>query len=133
MFSEPKPCSGIFGQQLTQEAIEAIFPLIDFLKRPECLSEEGLFRKSGQAVRQRNLQDALNSGYQPRHQGNVGDQANQVEEDLQNGVYTAHDCATVIKMFLRELPEPLLMSRHYIAYTQIPGTVSTPFTHTMYK
>ena len=109
--TDTKPACGFFGQPLTQDAIEAIFPLIDFLKKPECLAEEGLFRKSGQAVRQRNLQDALNSG----------NQASQVEEDLRSGVYTAHDCASVIKMLLRELPEPLLMSRHYIAYTQIPG------------
>lgn len=112
IFSEPTAPGIIFGQPLCQEAIEAMYPLMEFLKKDHCLEEEGLFRKSGQAVRQRSLQDSLNTNQRILEQ---------IEEDLHNGIYTAHDCASIIKMYLRELPEPLLTNKHYIAYCQIPG------------
>ena len=75
------------------------------------LAEEGLFRKSGHASRQRQLQDSVATV----------SHMEALEHELENGVYTAHDCASIIKIFLRELPEPLLTNKHYVAYCQIPG------------
>lgn len=35
------------------------------------------------------------------------------------GIYSVHDCASVLKCFLAELPEPLLTELHYPAHCQI--------------
>ncbi|XP_033252402.1 rho GTPase-activating protein 19-like [Drosophila miranda] len=39
--------------------------------------------------------------------------------DLELTGFSAHDCATVFKSFLAELPEPLLTDAHYPAHLQI--------------
>ncbi|KAG8227738.1 hypothetical protein J437_LFUL008382, partial [Ladona fulva] len=39
--------------------------------------------------------------------------------DLNDGRYSIHDCASVLKNFLAELPEPLLTDAHYQAHCQI--------------
>jgi hypothetical protein len=68
------------------------------------LREEGLFRKSGHIGRQRQLKERL-------QQGATSTLAPE---------FTPHDCASVLKTFLAELPEPLLTEKHYQAYCQLP-------------
>ena len=70
------------------------------------LKQEGLFRKSGNLDRQRLLRDRLNGGEEVNQRGNE---------------YTAHDCANILKAFLGEIPEPLMMEKHYTAHCQISG------------
>ncbi len=72
------------------------------------LKQEGLFRKSGQLNRQKVLRERLNCG-------------EDVSGDLEAGEYSAHDCANLLKAYLAELPEPLLLERHYKAFCQVPG------------
>lgn len=38
---------------------------------------------------------------------------------LENSVFSVHDCASVLKSFLAELPEPLLTNAHFPVYCQI--------------
>lgn len=43
--------------------------------------------------------------------------------DLEAGDYSVHDCASVLKTYLSELPEPLLTEAHYPAYCQVVSLV----------
>lgn len=43
----------------------------------------------------------------------------QSELNLDSGTYTVHDCASVLKGILADLPEPLLTDYFYTAYCQI--------------
>ena len=70
------------------------------------LRVEGLFRVPGNSTRQRNLKEALNSGTQI---------------DLDSGEFHSNDVATLLKMFLGELPEPLLTHKHFHAHLKISG------------
>lgn len=67
---------------------------------------EGLFRKTGNFARQRLLKEWLISG---------------TDLGLDHGTFSPHDCATVLKNFLGELPEPLLTEKHYQAHLQVVG------------
>ncbi|CAH1783049.1 unnamed protein product [Owenia fusiformis] len=93
---------------LDQDSISKVVKLIEFLKKPENLKQEGLFRKTGHIGRQRKLKENLLS---------------RTALDLDSGHYNAHDCASVLKSFLGDLPEPLLTENHYAAYCQIPDIV----------
>lgn len=44
--------------------------------------------------------------------------------DFENGIFTPHDVASVLKIFLGDLPEPLLTNAPLDAYLQITGTVT---------
>lgn len=70
------------------------------------LKTEGLFRKTGNVARQRLLKEWLNEG---------------VDLILDQESFTPHDCATVLKNYLSELPDPLLTERHYQAHLQVVG------------
>uniref|UniRef100_A0A8C8Z3V9 Rho GTPase-activating protein 19 n=1 Tax=Prolemur simus TaxID=1328070 RepID=A0A8C8Z3V9_PROSS len=64
----------------------------------------GLFRVPGNSVRQQILRDALNNG---------------ADIDLESGEFHSNDVATLLKMFLGELPEPLLTHKHFNAHLKI--------------
>ena len=68
-----------------------------------------MFRKSGHLSRQKVLKEKLLNG------------GANLEEELETGLYSAHDCANMLKSLLSELPEPLLTERHYRVYQQVPG------------
>lgn len=70
------------------------------------IKQVGLFRKSGQMSRQKELTVLLDEG---------------TVIDLDSGYFSAHDCACVLKRFLGELPEPLLTESHYLAHCQVAG------------
>ena len=52
------------------------------------------------------LRDALNNG---------------TDIDLESGEFHSNDVATLLKMFLGELPEPLLTHKHFHAHLKIAG------------
>ncbi|XP_042868900.1 uncharacterized protein LOC122251229 isoform X4 [Penaeus japonicus] len=92
------------GAPLTQEGVCQAFQLIHYLNKDYNITQEGIFRKSGSLTRQQELKNLLNSG---------GDL------NLDYGVYSAHDCASVLKSFLADLPEPLLTEAHYSIHCKI--------------
>ncbi|XP_021371940.1 rho GTPase-activating protein 19-like isoform X1 [Mizuhopecten yessoensis] len=106
---QPQP--NLFGASLTQENVSQIYQLIDFLGRPDNIRTEGLFRKTGNFARQRLLKEWLISG---------------TDLGLDHGTFSPHDCATVLKNFLGELPEPLLTEKHYQAHLQVTNMGKSP-------
>jgi len=97
---------GLFGTPLTSSTMNQVLPLIEYLGRPENLQQEGLFRKSGQLTRQNRLREILDAG-------------EDVTSELNEGVFSAHDVASLLKAYLAELPEPILQERYYEAYCQV--------------
>ena len=73
------------------------------------VKQEGLFRKAGNVDRQRVLCDRLDSA----------------EAQLLLHEFTVHDCATVLKTFLGEMPEPLLVEKYCTAYRQVAGLLDS--------
>ncbi|XP_043269190.1 uncharacterized protein RhoGAP54D isoform X2 [Venturia canescens] len=92
------------GANLTAEGINQVKQLIVYLSKEQCISQEGIFRRTGKLTRQHELKAALYQG---------------VPLELENGPYSVHDCASVLKTFLAELSEPLLTELHYPAHCQI--------------
>ncbi|XP_067858053.1 rho GTPase-activating protein 19 isoform X2 [Heptranchias perlo] len=101
-FLKRKEKGVVFGAQLTEEGIAQVYQLIEYLHKN--LHVEGLFRVPGNSIRQQTLKEALNSG---------------MDVDLDSGDFHPNDLATLLKMFLGELPEPLLSHRHYNAHLKI--------------
>ncbi|KAK0164651.1 hypothetical protein PV328_003250 [Microctonus aethiopoides] len=89
---------------LTSERISQVKQLIDYLSKEQCISQEGIFRRTGKLTRQQELKSSLYQGLPLK---------------LDNGTYSVHDCASVLKCFLAELPEPLLTELHYPSHCQI--------------
>uniref|UniRef100_A0A1Q3F2Z0 Putative rho gtpase-activating protein 19 n=1 Tax=Culex tarsalis TaxID=7177 RepID=A0A1Q3F2Z0_CULTA len=89
---------------LTKQNIRDVKQLISFLLQEQNISQEGIFRKTGSLNRQNELKSALVQG---------------IPISLENGDFTAHDCASVLKSFLADLSEPLLTELYYPAYCQV--------------
>lgn len=98
------------GTPLTQEGICQVYQLIEFLKKEQNISVEGIFRRTGALTRQQELRNLLIQG---------------ATLNLEGGQFSVHDCASVLKGFLAELPEPLLTEAHYAAYCQIADLCNT--------
>ncbi|OBS65152.1 hypothetical protein A6R68_06312 [Neotoma lepida] len=81
----------VFGSPLTEEGIAQIYQLIEYLHKSN-------------SVRQQLLRDALNNG---------------TDIDLDSGEFHSNDVATLLKMFLGELPEPLLTHKHFHVHLKI--------------
>lgn len=81
-------------------------PSFIFLLHNADLRVEGLFRVPGNSSRQQILKEALDSG---------------TEIDLDSGEFHSNDVATLLKVFLGELPEPLLTHKHFHAHLKISG------------
>uniref|UniRef100_A0A8C6SGL6 Rho GTPase-activating protein 19 n=1 Tax=Neogobius melanostomus TaxID=47308 RepID=A0A8C6SGL6_9GOBI len=92
----------VFGAPLTEEGISQIYQLIEYLSKN--LHVEGLFRVPGHSLRQAALREMLNTG---------------TDIDLESGDFHPNDAATLLKVFLGELPEPLLTHKHYLAHLKI--------------
>uniref|UniRef100_A0A8C4FHV7 Rho GTPase activating protein 22 n=1 Tax=Catagonus wagneri TaxID=51154 RepID=A0A8C4FHV7_9CETA len=103
---EPLP-PGIFGQHLEDTVHHErkygprLAPLlveqcVDFI-RERGLTEEGLFRMPGQANLVRNLQDSFDCGEKP----------------LFDSTTDVHTVASLLKLYLRELPEPVVPFARY--------------------
>lgn len=96
---------GSSGVALSKDVVSSMYKLISFLQKSENLKTEGLFRKTGNVSRQRLLKEWIQQGSDDLH--------------LNDGTFSPHDVATVLKQLLSELPEPLLTKRHYEAHHQI--------------
>lgn len=115
------------GAPLTQEGICQVYQLIEFLKKEQSMfknkvftklltyyisfvdiKSEGIFRRTGSLERQQELKNLLSQG---------------ITLQLEGGAYSVHDCASVLKSFLADLPEPLLTEAHFPAYCQIAGII----------
>ncbi|XP_044263140.1 rho GTPase-activating protein 19 isoform X4 [Tribolium madens] len=103
-FNKKKSKGALDGAPLTQEGICQVYQLIEFLKKEQNIKVEGVFRRTGSLTRQQELRNLLSRG---------------VTLELEGGTYSIHDCASVLKGFLAELPDPLLTEAHYPAYCQI--------------
>ncbi|KAM9808854.1 rho GTPase-activating protein 19 [Syngnathus typhle] len=101
-FLKRKEKGAIFGAPLTEEGIAQIYQLIEYLSKN--LHMEGLFRVPGHSLRQAALREMLNAG---------------AEIDLETGDFHPNDAASLLKAYLGELPEPLLMHRHYHVHLKI--------------
>lgn len=66
--------------------------------------QEGIFRRTGSVARQNELRRHLNENN---------------SLDLNDGIYTVHDCASVLKSILADLPEPILTDSFYPIHCQI--------------
>ncbi|XP_072932859.1 rho GTPase-activating protein 19 isoform X2 [Epargyreus clarus] len=86
---------------INEEGILRLNELIDFLSKPENVTQEGIFRRTGSLNRQQELRQLLLTG------SNLG---------LEDSKFSVHDCASVLKGFLAELPQPLLMDQYYQTY-----------------
>ncbi|KAH8252506.1 hypothetical protein KR032_000289, partial [Drosophila birchii] len=91
-------------QQIDPGFMMHLQELKEFLMLEKNLTQEGLFRKTGAVSRQNELRLHIQ---------------NDKPLDLELAGFSAHDCATVFKSFLAELPEPLLTDAHYPAHLQI--------------
>lgn len=95
-----------FGGPLLEANQYALSQLIDHLHN--YVMSEGLFRKPGNKHRMETLVTEL--------------EAKPPSEAFSSRRYNAHDYASVLKKYLSELSEPILMKRHLGAYIQTSGT-----------
>ncbi|XP_076836950.1 rho GTPase-activating protein 24 isoform X2 [Brachyhypopomus gauderio] len=100
------PFTGVFGQRLEETVLyerrygDHMAPLVveqcvDFI-RERGLMEVGLFRQSGQATLVKELQEAFDAGEKPSFDST-----------------DVHTVASLLKLYLRELPEPLVPFSRY--------------------
>lgn len=74
--------------------------------------QEGIFRRTGAVSRQNELKTCL---------------MQDKDINIKDGGYSVHDCATVLKGFLADLPEPLMTDKYNQVYKQIAGKKSSVF------
>ncbi|XP_050348579.1 rho GTPase-activating protein 19 isoform X2 [Nymphalis io] len=89
------------ANSITEDGILRLYELIEFLSKPDNVTQEGIFRRTGSLSRQQELRQLLLTG------SSLG---------LDDGKFSVHDCASVLKGFLAELPQPLLMDQYYQTY-----------------
>lgn len=70
------------------------------------INQEGIFRLNGNVTRRRELENTF---------------YHNLPLNLDQGNYSVHDCANVLKKFLSDLPEPLLTDAYFQIYWQIAG------------
>ncbi|KAK2584158.1 hypothetical protein KPH14_006589 [Odynerus spinipes] len=94
----------IEGVSLSEDGINQVKQLIEYLSKEQSIIQEGIFRRTGKLTRQQDLKNALYQG---------------IPLNLEDGRFSVHDCASVLKGFLAELSEPLLTDLHFPAHCQI--------------
>ncbi|GAB0087795.1 hypothetical protein DMENIID0001_021450 [Sergentomyia squamirostris] len=95
---------------LTQEILQQIQNIMDFLSEEENIVQEGIFRRTGALSRQADLKNMLSLG-QTVH--------------FKDACFTVHDCASVLKGFLAEMPEPLLTDAYHSSHCQLAQLMVT--------
>ncbi|XP_012287823.1 uncharacterized protein LOC105703758 [Orussus abietinus] len=101
---------GTEGATLTLDGINRVKQLIEYLSKEQNIVQEGIFRRTGKLTRQQDLKAVLYQG---------------LPLNLDDGKFNVHDCASVLKSFLAELPEPLLTELHYPVHCQIAELCSS--------
>lgn len=90
---------------------KSIVPLLFYLFISD-IEVEGLFRKTGSNARQMLLKEMLNKSS---------------DLNLDEGQFSPHDCASVLKGFLKELPECLMVDKFAKAHCQLCGKTFSKF------
>jgi len=90
--------------RITEEALGGVYQVIEWLGLGVNLVEEGIFRKSGSLKKQQELMERLQTGEELR---------------LEERQYSVHECASVLKTFLSNLPEPLVTNCCYQAHLAV--------------
>ena len=75
--------------------------MMKYLIRPECLNADGIFRKAGSTARQKKLREEIE----------IAETFDCTSLEGLNLCLSALDCASILKQWLRELPEPLIPTR----------------------
>merc|ERR1719234_2164071 len=101
------------GVPLTQEGVCQVYQIIEYLGRPHNITQEGLFRKHGNLKKQQALKERLNRG---------------IPLDLDDCEFSVHECASVLKQFLANLPQPILTEAYFRAHCQVPLLVKESMT-----
>lgn len=81
-----------------------VFSIHGFILQILDITQEGIFRRTGSVARQQDLRRRINENK---------------ELKLDEGIYSVHDCASVLKGILADLPEPLLTDAFYVVHCQI--------------
>jgi RalA-binding protein 1 len=118
----------IFGAPLS-EAVELSQPIgldvplpavvyrcIEYLQVRGAVAEEGIFRLSGSNIVIKALRDRFN-----------------IEGDvrlLEGEFYDVHAVASLLKLYLRELPVSILTKQHHLDFLKVLGTYSSCIPHT---
>jgi len=79
-----------------------IYQIIDYLSKPSSLQHEGVFRRNGKVKQQQELLHLI------KEKNDVD-----ISDMLNSNLYSVHEVATVLKNFLAEMPEPLLIESYY--------------------
>jgi len=87
--------------EITEGRVDALYQVIEYLGLGKNVVEEGIFRKSGNIKRQQDLIERIEKGEQI---------------SFEEGNFTTHECASVLKTFLGNLPEPLVTNSCYQAH-----------------
>eukprot|EP00092_Neocalanus_flemingeri_P044691 GFUD01049644.1.p1 GENE.GFUD01049644.1~~GFUD01049644.1.p1 ORF type:complete len:358 (-),score=88.31 GFUD01049644.1:5-1078(-) len=90
--------------QITESRVTGLYQVIEYLGLDRNVREEGIFRKSGSLKKQQDLMERIDKGE---------------EINLVDGEFTTHECASVLKTFLGNLPEPLVTNSCYLAHLQV--------------
>lgn len=88
----------------TPEDQTAVLDLIAFLSRDDVIATEGIFRKTGNICRQKQLKSKLLSG-------------KLTQNDMAD--LSPHDCANVLKRYINNLPEPVLTLKLFNVFVKI--------------
>ncbi|XP_050303614.1 rho GTPase-activating protein 19 isoform X1 [Anthonomus grandis grandis] len=92
------------GAILSQNVLNQVHQIINYLKAEKNLKAEGIFRRTGSLERQNELKNLLSQG---------------CTIDFEKNMFTVHDCASVLKGFLADLPEPITTDIQFPIFCQI--------------
>lgn len=90
--------------EIAESRVSALYQVIEYLGLGRNVTEEGIFRKSGSLKKQQDLMERIDKGE---------------EISFENGDFTTHECASVLKTFLGNLSEPLVTNSCYLAHLQV--------------
>lgn len=107
--------SGV-DQDITEARVGSLYQVVEFLGLGRNVVEEGIFRKTGTVRKQQELLERIERG-----------------EDLglEDGHYSIHECASVLKTFLGNLTEPLVTNACFKAHLLVVD-IPTDFDKRLY-
>lgn len=113
------PSTGVFGIPLAEAVRTAalrgaerclpapVYRCMEYLEKTGAIEEEGIFRMSGSSRVIKELRERFNK------EGDV--------KLLEGEFYDVHAVASVLKLFLRELPEPVLTKELHLDFLRVAG------------
>lgn len=109
-------CSGS-DQDFTEARVGSLYQVVEFLGLGKNVVEEGIFRKAGTVRKQQELLERIERG-----------------EDLclEEGQFSIHECASVLKTFLGNLTEPLATSACYKPHLLVANIPTHHFERRLY-